>query len=188
MKYYLNKLYLLLITPAPLSMWKQLGLLFVAVVAPYAALIHLLLVFVFIDLITGIGASYKTFLREEMAKGNKLTFKNKIKLFWSNFHSSKLRYTVEKLAVYLLVILLFSFFEKYFLAFSIAGFTLTKIVAMILSIIEIKSILENFSTITNKKFYVAIFNLFKKQVDSKIGDIKDITDSLSNEDDKLKKE
>lgn len=163
MKYYIDTI---LSNINHLSLFSKLGLIFLTVMTPYAPIIHCLIFLVFLDLITGIWASYN---EKRKTINRYLTFRSRLNLFWGNLQSRKLRYTVEKLAVYILVIMGFSFFEYFFMKFDVFGYTITKVIAGFLALVEIRSLLENMTTITGKKYYTAIFNIFRKKVEEKTG-------------------
>lgn len=158
----------------------KIGLLLATILTPYVSLMVCLLVFILFDFITGVWASYNEKRRRIKRE---LSFKSRLSLFWNNFKSRKLRYTAEKMGNYLLVIICFAFFEFFFLKFELGGYTLTKIVAGFLAAVEIRSILENMTRITGKKFYSGLFNIFKKKVEEKTGiDIDTLDADTSNED------
>lgn len=98
--------------------------MFAAYFAGITPLVAVVLIFVLLDLITGVYAAYR----------------NKIKI-----ESHKLRKTVEKLVFYTIAILAAFGFEKY-----LADWThLTQIIAGFIASIELISIFENISLITN---------------------------------------
>jgi len=136
-----------------------------AVLSPYEAMIYVLLVFWVVDMLTGILHSTKKKFIETKPKG----FALKVKIFWKNFESRKLRWSVEKIACYLLVVVLMAVMELYFFPFSIAGYTLTKIACAFFALIELKSIFENLALITKSEVFTKIFALFSKSFKEKTG-------------------
>jgi hypothetical protein len=181
MLYYFKNLTTLLVAPLKLSLWQSILIAFGCVISPYYALFIILMSFVLIDMLTGIVASYKNrILCEFTLKNIPLKFGPAVKLFCKNIQSRKLRYTVEKLVVYMLVMLLISFFEHYFFSFEVLGYTFTKVIVGLLAIIEIRSIFENFDVILNKKYFSVLFNLFKKAADDKIKGTGEVIDNITN--------
>lgn len=156
--YYFGKLLLVLkTTPILTSLMIILG----TILSPYVSLIYLLLAMVMIDMITGIWCSVKTKLEE--LKPN--TLKNKLLIIWQTIESRKLRYTIEKLLVYMITILITACFEYYYIPISIGGYTLSKLILGIVTLTEVKSILENCSKITKNQLFAKLFSLFKKKVE-----------------------
>jgi len=181
MRYYTKNLYIIFAAPLNLSLWKQLCLIFIAVLAPYATIFLLLMAFILIDMMTGITASYKKIIRK-VSDEKAYSFWKKLRVFWKNIKSRKLRYTAEKMAVYMIVIVMFSFFEYYFLKFQISGYTLSKIIVMMLVVIEIHSICENVDVILNKNIFSKIFHIFKKKISEKIPDAEEFLENTKKDD------
>ena len=152
---------------AQMSWWTKLGLIAASILAPYATLMYFLFFLVILDMATGIWGSFNERIRTEY-KDKKLTFWHKCQIFWHNIESNKMRYTVSKLLCYMSLILAVAGFEFFVLPLSIQGYTITKIIAGLLCIIEIRSLAENLGKITNKSFYTAIFNIFKKKVEETV--------------------
>ena len=162
MKYYIITTFN---TIAYTPIWTKSAVLFLAVMAPYASMIHILIAFWAVDLATGIMHSTKKKFIEEKPKG----FFKKLKIFWKNFESRKLRWSVEKIACYLLVVVLMAFLEQYFFPFSLAGYTLTKIACAFFALIELKSIFENLSLLTKSQIFIKIFGYISKEFKNKTG-------------------
>lgn len=162
MKYYfLTSLNSFIATP----IWAKISVVLIAVLSPYATMMHLLVMFWVVDLLTGIMHSTKKRFIEEKPEG----FIIKLKMFWRNFESRKLRWSVEKIGCYLTVIVLIAFFEKYFLPFEIGGYTLTKVLSGFFVLIELKSIFENMALLTNSDIFTKVFSIFSKKFKDKTG-------------------
>lgn len=103
-------------------------------------LFHAVLLFMVIDWITGVYASYKTRTRGEA---------------W--FTSFKMRRTVEKFVFYMMAIAVAYVFRKEF----IESIELGKIVAGYIAITEIKSIFENISRIMGVNLFNELWHIIK---------------------------
>ena len=131
-----------------------------------------------IDFITGVWRSNKLAISEQKPD----TFWKTIKIICHNFQSRKARYSVEKLATYGLLILVFAIFETHLLPIVIAGYGITKVVIGILCMIEIRSICENLASISNSPVFNKIFSIFKLKIKEQTGvDIEsDSVESVDN--------
>lgn len=126
--------------------FKAAGPIVIAFLAPIKALLISMIVLVLVDLVTGIWAALK---RGEPIK------------------SSAVRRTVSKLAVFLIAVISSFLVEQYMLENFIP---LTKIVASVIGLVELKSILENGNSILG-------YDLFKSVI-AKLGSD---NDSLKDE-------
>jgi len=119
-------------------------------------LFHAVLVFMAIDWVTGVYASFKYRSREIDYINDKPT-----KRPW--FVASKMRYSIEKFVFYMLAIAMAYVFRKEF----IEGIYLAKIVAGYIAITELKSIFENISRIMGVKIFNEIWGIIKNQFNNK---------------------
>jgi phage-related holin len=126
------------------EIWATIVQLFAFVVlylTPIANYVHIVLILIAIDLVTGSYASIK--------EGQK-------------FEARKLRNTVEKFVFYALAII-----TAYMLQRIISeGAELPRIVALYIGSIEVKSIYENISRITKTDIAVALWDTIKTKIDS----------------------
>lgn len=119
-------------------------------------LFHAVLLFMAIDWVTGVYASFK--LRHKTIETSN---ENIYKVSW--FVASKLRRSVEKFVFYMLAIAVAFVFRKEF----IEGIYLAKIVAGYIALTEIKSIFENISRIMGVKIFNEIWGIIKNQFNNK---------------------
>lgn len=117
----------------------KLGLSVLTLLSPISYLLHAILVFVLIDLISGCYASYKN--------GEKIT-------------SNKLRNTVTKMIVYLTSIMMCFYFQKLF----IPEIEVAKIMTGFLITTEIFSTFENFTRITKVNFVEIFKQILEKTI------------------------
>lgn len=143
-----------------------------AILLPYKELLYVLLYLIFADFGTGVWASYKRNLDTNLNG-----FKAKIKFFWKNFQSSKIRNTVSKCFIYFGLMLTIAIFEKYFFSYTIFSWSLTKLFAVICAIVEMRSILENCCVITTNPLISKFLGLFKKKLDAKQAEIEKALDA-----------
>lgn len=101
-------------------------------------MVYAVLAFVFIDLLTGLYASW---------------------ILKIPIQSSRLRKTVEKFVFYIIAIVCANVLEKEFLDFA----NIDRIVAAFIALTEVKSIFENITKITGLKIFDAIWHLIKNQ-------------------------
>ena len=121
--------------------------------APISSLIHVVLLFILLDFLTGMYASFKT--------------KQKI-------ISSRLRKTIEKFVCYSLAIIVAHIFQTEIMPW----LNFTQLVAGFIAAVELLSIAENIKLITGldlvKRFRDYIMSQFKKKID--IDQLTDKTD------------
>lgn len=115
---------------------------FMSLLVQEKALFLTMIVFVFVDLITGIWKAFK--------------IKDKIT-------SKALRRTIEKLLTYFLVILLAKLFDEHVLQIKVVE--LHTIVAGIIFLVEFKSVTENMAEITGNKVFTKIYDVVEKLFD-----------------------
>ena len=121
------------------SFWSKLAILFVAYFTPIAAMVHVMLIFLVLDTISGIWASLK--------EGNKL-------------ESHKLRKTVYKFIWYTLGVMSAWMMEH---TFKLSWTNLACLVAGFICFVELKSIFENVTRITNEPVFARIVKLLKRK-------------------------
>lgn len=139
-----------------LPFFVKLALATLAYFAEIQNLFHAVLVFMAIDWVTGVYASFK--LRtKDIYTINGVQRKNP----W--FKASKMRYSIEKFVFYMLAIAVAFVFRKEF----IEGIYLAKIVAGYIAITELKSIFENISRIMGVKIFNEIWGIIKNQFNNK---------------------
>jgi phage-related holin len=130
--------------------WTALLQIFAFVVlylTPISNYVHLVIVLIGIDLITGSYASIK--------EGQK-------------FSASKLRYTVEKFVFYALAIIVGYVLQQIINS----GSELARLVALYIGSVECKSIYENISRITRTDVMALIWEVLKGKLDMWIREIK----------------
>ncbi len=125
---------------------------FVAMFAPIAPLIHVMIVLLFIDMITGIAASMK---------------RDNVKLgligsgLWSHIKSRKIGLTLSKAMAYILLIISAFIIDKYIIGMD-GSIYLTKVLTAAAAFRELFSILENSETITGRSISGIIVNIIRK--------------------------
>ena len=139
------------------QIWSKLTILFVAYFTPIAEMVHVMLIFLAIDTIAGIWASLK--------EGNKL-------------QSSKLRKTVFKFLWYTIAVMLAWMMEH---TFKMSWSNLACLTAGFICFVELKSIFENITRITNEPIFRRILNLLKKKSSSSISEITGIDDDYTGD-------
>jgi hypothetical protein len=126
-----------------------------AIFLPISAVIHVVIVLVFIDNITGIGADCRE-------KGIPIRLFN-MKM-WGNIKSSKLGRSLTKTLAYILLIIGSFLIDQYMLGFE--AHYLVKVIGGAIAFRELISILENTEKISGKSFITSIIgfirNGFKK--------------------------
>jgi len=138
------------------SFFAKFGILFVSYFTPISEMIHVMLIFLVLDTISGIWASLK--------EGEKL-------------QSNKLRKTVYKFLWYTVAVMLSWMMEK---TFSIMDWSnLASIVAGFICFVELKSVFENITRITGDPLFLRIIKIFKKKGKETLGDI------IEDDDDKI---
>ena len=133
---------LMSIVTVPKWMWAIL-FAFVAIFAPVAAIIHVLLVLVIIDTLTGIGASMKR---------NDLKFCMFCVQTWHHIESAKLGVSLSKMLAYLLLVISAFLVDAYILGMNEDWFT--KVIAASVAFREILSILENVEVISGRTILI----------------------------------
>lgn len=132
------------------SFFAKVGLLFISYFTPIAEMVHVMLIFLLLDTISGIWASLK--------EGNKL-------------QSNKLRKTVYKFLWYTIAVMLSWMMEK---TFSIMDWTnLASLVAGFICFVELKSVFENITRLTGDPIFTRIIKIFKRKGQETIGDLAD---------------
>ena len=121
------------------SLFLKFALLAIAYFTPIAEMVIVMLIFLLFDTITGIWASLK--------KGEKL-------------ESHKLRKTVYKIVCYTLAVMLSWMMEK---TFSLNWSNLASIVCGFICFVELKSIFENITRITNEPVFMKILKVIKRK-------------------------
>ncbi len=131
------------------SLWSKIIILFIAYFAPIAAMVHVMLIFLALDTISGIWAS----LRE----GHKL-------------ESHKLRKTVYKFLWYTIAVMSSWMMEH---TYKLSWTNLSCLIAGFICFVELKSIFENITRITNEPIFTRILKLLKRKTTETINDITD---------------
>ena len=117
----------------------QLFVLIIAYFTPIREIVHVMLIFLAIDMISGIWASVKT--------------KEKVE-------SRKLAKTVFKFLWYTVAVMLAWMMEK---TFSMEWSRLASIVGGFICFVELKSIFENITRITDEPIFMRILKIFKRK-------------------------
>ncbi|MFZ4400609.1 MAG: phage holin family protein [Bacteroidales bacterium] len=107
--------------------------------APIATIIHVMLIFILIDLISGIWAAKKANIPIE---------------------SSKMRKTVSKLIWYMVAVIMAHMMEN---TFAMQWSHMAQICGGFICMVEIKSVFENISKITNEPVFIKLYKLFEKK-------------------------
>lgn len=107
--------------------------------APISTIIHVMLVFIFFDFVSGVWASCK----------------NKEKI-----ESKRMRKTITKIIWYIVAIFMAHMME---VTFSLQFLHLAQIVGGFICMVEIKSVFENITKITNEPIFMKIYKLFEKK-------------------------
>lgn len=137
------------------SLLTKAGILFISYFTPISEMIHVMLIFLALDTISGIWASLK--------EGEKL-------------QSNKLRKTVYKFLWYTVAVMLSWMMEK---TFSVMDWTnLASIVAGFICFVELKSVFENITRITGDPLFLRIIKIFKKKSQETLGDITEDDDKI----------
>ena len=149
-----------------------------ASLAPLSNYVHFLIVLIIADAVTAIYNQYKDAKKEinRYRKNRHLTSREQFFLFFGIIESSKLSKTVEKLFGYILGIILCFYFDKIVFQitpipdmglnhFSIANFSV-----VLISSVELTSVLSNLGKITNNPVYYRIIALIKKKAEETTGE------------------
>jgi phage-related holin len=114
---------------------------FLSYFAEIRDIIHLIIIFSVLDIITGI-------------------WKSVILHGWKSFSSRKLRRSIVKIGAYLVAILVSYATDKTLIGIE-DTIVLTRLTAGIIGLIEMASLFENLSVITGKKIFIIIFDNIK---------------------------
>jgi hypothetical protein len=134
--------------------------------SPLAALIHVILALLVVDMMTSIY--YQMKLAAEKAERGKRT--------WAAFRiieSEKLRKTIEKMFFYVMVIIVFYSFDLVLLKIqpldhdAIVTISITNLSAVLIALVEMTSIASNVSKITGNPIFNKITSIFAKKVNKK---------------------
>ena len=136
------------------SFFNKFMIVFISYFTPISGMVHVMLIFLVIDTISGIWASLKS--------GEKL-------------ESGKLRRTVYKFLWYTIAVMASRMMEK---TFHMSWSNLAGIIAGFICFVELKSIFENITKITNEPIFMRILNIFRKKSTETISDIMDDEDDL----------
>lgn len=135
----------------------------ISLMAPLKTYVYFMITLLIIDAFTSIYYQ---------CKRNRPNYSNLFATILYTIESNKLRVTVEKMLFYIIGIILVFLFEKILLktapvdgVFNVVS--LTNISVMLISMVELYSIMENISHITNNPAWLKIAKLFKKKVDEK---------------------
>ena len=134
------------------SVWSKLAILFVAYFTPISEMVHVMLIFLAIDTASGIWASVK--------EGNKI-------------ESHKLRKTVLKFLWYSIAVMSAWMMER---TFHLSWANLACLTAGFICFVELKSIFENVTRITNEPIFTRILKLLKRKSSETISEITDDPD------------
>lgn len=124
-------------------------ILVIAYFTPVKEVVNVMLIFWGVDLVSGIWASMK---RKE------------------RFKSSKLRRSIYKFIWYTVAIMCAYMMER---TFHMGWSNLANIIGGFICFVELKSIFENVTEITEEPVFVRIFKIFKKKGSETIGEILD---------------
>lgn len=131
------------------SFWSKLAILFVAYFTPIAEIVHVMLIFLTLDTISGIWASLK--------EGHKI-------------ESHKLRKTVMKFVWYTIAVMTAWMMEN---TFHLSWANLANLTAGFICFVELKSIFENVTKITSEPIFKRILKLLKRKSTETITEITD---------------
>ncbi|MFZ4523769.1 MAG: phage holin family protein [Bacteroidales bacterium] len=131
------------------SFFTKLAVLFVSYFTPISEMVHVMLIFLAFDTVSGIWASLKS--------GEKL-------------ESHKLRRTVYKFVWYTIAVMASWMMEH---TFSLSWSNLASLIAGFICFVELKSIFENIAKITNEPVFMRILKIFKRKSSETISEITD---------------
>jgi phage-related holin len=129
------------------AFWLKASMLFVSYFTPIAEMIHVMLIFMALDTISGIWAALRS--------GERL-------------QSSRLRRTIYKFIWYTVAVMTAWMMEK---TFSLSWSHLASVVAGFICMVELKSIFENISRITGEPVFLKIIRMFKRKTSETLDDI-----------------
>lgn len=149
----------------------------IATMAPIAPYIHFLVFLLFLDAFTAIWFQYKG-NRQALYDSNLPDRKvpGRIKTFLMTIESRKLRTTFEKLVAYVIGIIVCFFFDKIVLQITplqgdaLQYFSVANISVVLITSVELTSILANLSKITKNPVYGRILRIFNRRIDEKMND------------------
>lgn len=156
----------------------KLTLAIFSTLAPIEPYTYFLIFLLVMDANTAIYLQYKENLksvRDAYQLGEKRIRKRRV--FFATIESSKLRATLEKLVSYIFTIIICFLFDKIVLQITplegqpLQHFSVANIAIVLISSVELVSILANFSKITNNPVYGKIIRIFQKKVDDKLDDL-----------------
>lgn len=132
-----------------------------SMLAPLQTYIYLMILILVVDAVTSIYYQFRQ---------NRPHYDSVFSTFMHTVESNKLRITVEKMFFYIAGIIVVYLFESILLKnIPVDGIfdvlSVTNVAAMLICSIEIYSILENISKITNNPLWLRIANIIKKKVD-----------------------
>jgi len=131
--------------------------------APIATIIHVMIVFIMIDLLSGIWVYVKTKECKEL-NNNKLSFFKRFAIYfwfiWFCIESKKLRRTLTKIFWYMVSVMMAHMME---VTFSLQFLHLAQVIGGFICMVELKSVFENITKITNEPVFMKIYKLFEKK-------------------------
>lgn len=136
--------------------------------APVSTIIHVMLIFILIDLISGIWADIK---QKQLLIIKKEQFNPVVRLYlhivfiFECIESYKLRRTITKAIWYTVAVLMAHMMEK---TFSLQFMHLVNFIGCFICLIEVKSVFENITKITNEPIFMKIYKIFAKKADIKL--------------------
>ncbi len=139
------------------SPWCKVAAVFVAYFAPISEIVHVMLIFMAVDTFSGVWAAIK--------EGEKI-------------ESNKLRRTVHKFLWYTISVMVAWMMEH---TFKLSWTNLASITAGFICFVELKSIFENVTRITNEPVFARILKFLRKKSTDAIDEI------TGNEDESPKK-
>lgn len=142
-----------------------------ATLAPLKIYVFFLVFLLVIDAITSI---YYQFRKNVNIEQMKVSFMKKLKILFTTIESGKLRRTFEKMVAYTLGMIVCFLFDKIALQITplegnpLSFLSLANIATVMVCGVEVFSILENISKITDNPVWLKIASIFKKKIDDKI--------------------
>jgi len=146
------------------SLISKLFALIIAMLAPLAVVIHLLLFLLVLDAVTSIY--YQIKIRLAGLSGFRLRLQSAL----LTIESRKLRITLEKMVFYVLALIVFFLFDKFILHIEPINiddtftFSFTNFAAVLVCMTELTSIMSNLSKITNNPIFNRITKILQKKV------------------------
>ena len=127
----------------------KLAVLLISYFAPVKEIVHVMLIFILIDFISGVWAAKK---RKE------------------TLESRKFRKTLTKFLWYTIALILCYMMEK---TFNLSWSNLSGIIGGFICFIELKSIFENITHITGEPIFMKILHMIRKRGSETINDLSD---------------